>query len=300
MQKIVFVFVILFLPTVIFAQNFGWEVNVDDTDSSGFHKIILTPDLTSKLTSGFVDLRLFDDNEMEIPFLLRTEKKIISGEQFHKFKLVENKHHKRHSYTKVILENTARFIVSNLYVTMVGREANKLFRISGSNNKKEWYIIKDNFYKQSNFEESDSVQIALYDFAPTNYLYYEILLYDIGSEPIPILNVSTYADALIEIEYSDILAPNISQSDTAQNNKSVVDISFNQPYYFDKIVFEVKGPTYFFRKAILKTIDTLYEQKFKMGHFNLLDKQMIISSKLENVIYLSTLFYQKSVQMLHL
>ena len=59
------------IPTCNYAQNFMWETRIDSVQEKGFYSIPLNPEITSRLKNDFSDLRIFDEKNVEIPYLLR-------------------------------------------------------------------------------------------------------------------------------------------------------------------------------------------------------------------------------------
>lgn len=59
--------------STLHAQNFKWESGIDSVKADGFHNILLLPAVSSQLTPGYPDLRLYDHAGQEIPYLVRQE-----------------------------------------------------------------------------------------------------------------------------------------------------------------------------------------------------------------------------------
>ena len=66
------IFLLLFLLGVINsrAQNFSYQAQLQEVTESGFHRIILNPDVESKVNPNDEDLRLFDSKLIEVPYVL--------------------------------------------------------------------------------------------------------------------------------------------------------------------------------------------------------------------------------------
>lgn len=54
-------------------QEFSFESSLEKVDSSGFYKVTLDPSLISNLNKYQSDLRLYDQNNQEIPYILEIE-----------------------------------------------------------------------------------------------------------------------------------------------------------------------------------------------------------------------------------
>lgn len=55
-------------------QEFSFESSLEKVDSTGFYKISLRPSLISNLNKNKTDLRLYDQNNIEVPFILEIKR----------------------------------------------------------------------------------------------------------------------------------------------------------------------------------------------------------------------------------
>ncbi|MEP2508434.1 MAG: hypothetical protein ABJH72_03720, partial [Reichenbachiella sp.] len=55
------------------AQEFTYEASVTPVSEQGFYSIVLSPELLGKLKSDHSDLRIYDDDGQEQPYLLKVE-----------------------------------------------------------------------------------------------------------------------------------------------------------------------------------------------------------------------------------
>lgn len=56
-----------------YAQNFRWETQIEKITEKGFYNILLTPSITAQMKDNFSDVRIYDQQHVEIPFLLKIE-----------------------------------------------------------------------------------------------------------------------------------------------------------------------------------------------------------------------------------
>lgn len=56
-----------------YAQNFRWETKIENITKKGFYNILLTPSITAHMKDDFSDVRIYDQQHEEIPFLLKIE-----------------------------------------------------------------------------------------------------------------------------------------------------------------------------------------------------------------------------------
>lgn len=284
-----FIFFLIFILSgfKLFAQNFLWETGIVMPDTSGFHKIYLKPEITAHLTSDFSDIRIFNNHGKEIPYLRKTEKEIKDKHNRKKFPVVEQKHNKRKGYSEIILHNHKDTPVTNISIDYETVEAEKRIKISGSNDRKKWFILNNNITIPPQLSDSSTVEVLLLNFPVSNYKYYKLIVHDFENEPVIIDGIYRYNIEIKNIKYAEIPPPHIKQYDTLENEKSIVFITFDKQYYIDKLKFLVEGPEYFLREANLINIDSALEQKINQAYYNQLNQMFYLSSTEENVLNLN-------------
>lgn len=72
-NKSVFGIFFCFLIINVSAQNFRWKTDLDSVTKKGFYNILLSPTISSQMKDDFSDIRIYDQNNVEIPFLLKVE-----------------------------------------------------------------------------------------------------------------------------------------------------------------------------------------------------------------------------------
>jgi len=286
-MRLIFFFILALICGQIGAQNFEWESPIVMPDSSGFQKIYLTPEITSHLKVDFSDIRIYDNYGHEIPYLRRTEKIITDKNSKKKLSISSNHHNKRKGYTEIILKNTEKEPLTNISLTVENKEAEKWIKISGSNDHKKWFILKDKIVVPSQLSDSSSVEVLLLDFPVSNYLYYELIVHDYKNQPVIVSSAYRYNISIKNIKYTAIEAPHIEQHDTLENDKSLIYITFNNYHFIDKLKFTVEGNDYFLREARLMNIDSAMEKKIQQSYFNQLDQIFYLSSTEENILNLN-------------
>src|ERR1044071_6001370 len=69
-QAAKFLFAICLVPFSLGAQIFHWESPVEAVNKDGYYRILLQPDVTSKLSMNFPDVRIYDQDNIETPYLI--------------------------------------------------------------------------------------------------------------------------------------------------------------------------------------------------------------------------------------
>ena len=71
MRKIIFI--LACFPLLLSAQDWQWQVDLSRPNSTGFQNIYLPAELTCRLNADYGNLRLFDLENDEIPYLFFSE-----------------------------------------------------------------------------------------------------------------------------------------------------------------------------------------------------------------------------------
>ena len=99
---------------VSYGQTFNYQADISKHKTDGFCKILLSQEVTSKLKNNFTDIRIYNSENIEIPYILRTENSINEKEFFEEYKIIEKKHFKRKGYTRIIIHNPKKNKIKNL------------------------------------------------------------------------------------------------------------------------------------------------------------------------------------------
>lgn len=286
----------IFLLTICFyaiscnvkAQHYKWQANVDNVSDKGFYNILIPPSINGNLNTDFTDIRLFDDKNKEIPYLHRTEIPITNKLLFKEYKIV-SKEIVKGCCTRIVLENKERGKINNVSIAIKNADVQKKFKLSGSDDKKVWFVIKDNYLFHSIYSDSEISEIKLLNFPLSNYPYYKIEINDSVSAPINILKIGYYDTYSEKGKYVEVPEVMVSQEDSIKLKKSFVKISFGTNQVIDKLDLEITGPAYYLRKANICELkkDSIKKRK-SFSYFNQLQEINLASNEL-NTIYFSNL-----------
>lgn len=230
------------------AQKYTWQASVDTVPNKGFYNILLSPSITGNLKDDLTDIRLFDDKNVEIPYLHRSESPVTNKLLFKEYKIV-SKEILKGCCTRIILENKEKNKINNVSIAVKNADVQKKFKLSGSDDQKNWFVIKDNYVFHSIYNASETSEIKLLNFPLSNYPYYKIEINDSVSAPINILKIGyydTYSEAGKYVEVPEVI---VSQEDSVKLKKTFVKISFSTAQVIDKLELEIQGPAYYLRKV---------------------------------------------------
>ncbi len=228
------------------AQQFRWQATVDSVKEKGFYRIALSPEINGHLNNSFSDIRLFDAKNKEVPYLLKSETATTSASLFKEYKIVL-KEIKKGSHTILVLEDAKKQKINNISLILKNSDVRKKVKLSGSDDQKTWYVVKEEFQLQNTFSNSETTEIKLLNFPLSNYTYYKIEINDSTSAPVNIISAGYYDTHSENGKYTEVASAKITQTDSVK--KSYCKISFDEAQYIDKLELEIEGPPYYLRHA---------------------------------------------------
>jgi len=301
MKKYLFFFkatlIFLLISHCSYSQMFEWKADIETVDSSGFYNIFLVSQITSKLNNNFSDIRIFNIDNQEIPYIIQSDKNFILSGEKNKLSIIENKHKKIKGYTSLLIHNSGKDNISNIALIINNIPGEKWIKINASDDKKQWYVLKENSLYLTNFNDSETSEIQLFNFPESKYEFYELVIYDYNNQPIEVLSAWQYNVNYTSNAYTILAEPKIVQDDTSKTDKSIIYIEFEEAQYIDKLEFEFDGPFFYLRKAEIEREDTLGEKKMKLEMFDQMDEGFYFHSHKENVLYFSG-YYAKKLKLI--
>jgi len=284
MKNIILLILLILNYTLVFSQDYKRRVELNDISKDGFNKIILNSEITSHLKHGFADLRLYDNNKNEVPFIYGDFFGNKASKRRVFFKVKRNKKNKIKQKKTLILENTENILISNLGFTISNNKSKIPLKIYGSNNKKKWYVIKKNFSAQTNYDNIEKKILLIKNLPKTNFRYYKVLFYNSSDNKTKVHQAFFYEDK-DSIYYKKIIEqPKIKHKDTL--NKTIVYLKYNEAQFIDKIKFNIKGTKYYYRRAELTKIHNGADNSVTELFYDDLQKDIIFDSDTKNEIYL--------------
>jgi hypothetical protein len=257
------------LSIVSLAQNFSYKAKVNSSTSSGFHKIILTPDIASVSSSQYEDLRLFDNTGKEVPFLVRKdENKSISA--FIEYPITNNK--SDDVWQTVTIQNEDGNNIDHLLLAMKNADADRTVRTSGSNDNTSWFVVKDNFYFSAYDQETDETTIyKQLSFPKTNYKYYKIDIKNKNKNPLNILKAGYFKNSNQGPQFQVINGLSYTRKDS--NKKTYLYFTISPSNRIDELEFNITSPTLYKRNGII------IQQQLNENDESNTEKDIISSSK---------------------
>ncbi|MCD4793446.1 MAG: hypothetical protein K8R54_09450 [Bacteroidales bacterium] len=254
MKRILIILPIIFLYQIIIAQEFNWHAKIEDVNTAGYYKMFLSPDIISQLNHSFPDIRITDQYNNEVQYILKKQKTVYDRGLRKELKIIKNKHKKFKHYTELIIENEESINISNLIFKVVNIHNPVYIKIYGANDQKRWYVLKNSFPVVPEITVADSTEFKVMDIPESKFQFYKVLFHDYDEKPIEVGHVFYHRLSDIRAEYIQLPSPKVSQIDTM--GKSIVTVEFAKPEFVDMITFGIKGPEYYLRKVQMRKKDT--------------------------------------------
>ena len=249
MKKLIIAICII-ISGSLYSQDYQYQSELEKNTSKGFYKVALAPEIIGKLTPNYSDLRLVDKENNEVPYYLEKEAFSVNKRVFKQYKIKE-KIKWQNGATVLFIENTAQNAINNIQLQIKNFDVRKRLELAGSNDYNEWFTIKENYVFRSANGGNLTSEVKSLNFPYCDYKYYRIIIYDVFSLPINVMKVGYY-DTYKELgKFNEIEEPQCSYIDTAGVKQTFIQIQFKDKPYWDKLVFKIEKPTYFYRNAKL-------------------------------------------------
>ncbi|WP_128545863.1 hypothetical protein [Larkinella soli] len=248
MHKLTGLLWILLLPGMQApAQTFRYRAQVPSPQKTGYHRILLPPGVVGRLNDGLTDLRLFDGNRHEIPYLI-TRERPLRQTRFQEFRTVSHVITPRVA-TTLVLQPPAKSRISSLGLVIKNANVRKRARLSGSNDARTWYGIEDEYLIEPVTNPDSTSELRLIDFPLSDYAYYRLEINDSLSAPLNILKAGFYASTPSPTGYTAIPVASVTRKDSLR--QSFVRIGLQDEGRVDKLTLRVQAPAQYRRRASL-------------------------------------------------
>ncbi len=250
-------FTLLFFVMLCFWESKGEEFQyyskLDSVKENAFHTIFLHSTIIAKAKKDFSDIRLYDEEKKEIPYILYQENPISYQTLFHEYKIISKKRISNKK-TELIIQNPLKNSIDNIHIEIKNTNITKYAQLSGSNDGKEWFGIEEDILLQSLYSESQTSQIKILNFPLSDYEFYKLEIADSNTAPLNIIKIGFYDTYTENGKYELLSEPTIEQNDSSK--KSFIKIRFSDIQKIDKIKIEIDTPNYFYRTATLYKYET--------------------------------------------
>ncbi len=233
--------------TTSYGQTFRWKSDLAPVKKTSFYQILISPSIFAKLNDSESDLRIFDQSNTEIPYIFNQENHIDQYLLFREYKIIEKENNRKKDYTKLIIHNPKKTNITNFALIIKNADIRKHLTLSGSNDNKNWYIIKEKYFFEPLYSNNENSVIKILDFPMSNYEYYQVVIYDFFHNPINIIKAGYFDMQQEEGLYSSIDSLTFEQ--TEKDQQSLIKIQLTDNYQIDKLKIEVESDKFYYRKC---------------------------------------------------
>lgn len=225
-------------------ESVTYSAPVNTVNRSGFYKILLSPEIVARATREMQDIRILNENNKQVPYLLRTDLPVFKENNFLELKVLSTTK-EADKLTHIVIQNLPGKEVSELYLVVKNNDAYRSVTVSGSDDKNQWYVIKENIPIISVVSGTSDRYIQSLEFPKSSYRFFKIIINGKDLLPINIVKAGIYEDVSKTGKYLQNPSPTIVQKDSGKT--SYIQVHFAQPYRTDQVEFEISGPAYYQR-----------------------------------------------------
>lgn len=234
------------------AQTEGYKFysKLDSIKTSGFYNIEVTPELSAHVKTDYSDLRIINGSNKWVPHVLQApayEIYAIPVTMNLKFSIIETSQ----ANTAILIESSKN-ITSNIGLIITNTAAERFCTLSGSDDKKNWFVINDSILLNPAAVDNATENIFGINFPATSYRFYKVLIHNNGKDPFNIKGVvgnwgGGITNPMHQLNENPVTT--IQQKDSGKI--SYIKITQQQPYQFDNISLQLSGVKYYNRKVDL-------------------------------------------------
>ena len=277
------------LILAVFAQLLFAQIErapLQMAENSGFHQIVLSPEIRSASLNNLDFIMIFDSKNTEVPYVvLNPQTSTKSSKNFE----ILSKNSIPNVLTSIVVLNKDLEKLDELNLKIANTDVVKTYNISGSNDQKEWFGLVDNQTISNLSDENSTFVLRRFSFPLNQYKYLKFTFIDKKSLPVNILEASS--ETSFQNNSAPIILRNSSQSisTNTERKQSIIKLKFRKPQVIDEIKFNISAPNFYLRNAEISIPKTIV---FKGKTQTLIESVGLIqiSSKSENTFKISEIF----------
>lgn len=229
------------LPYGATAQSPQWRAPVDAVPDTGYHAIVLSPEVVGRSAPDLRDLRLVDERGAEVPYVLEVEPRLRESVRLVPFSLVRNEVVPGKN-TIVEIDAGSGALVDELRLSIRNAQVTKPMRVTGSDDRENWYMLRDLRLDLNGDRTRTTSELRIVDLPLSRYRYYRIVLNDSLSAPVQVLDIGHQGRVRSEGRY--IRVPEAQWAQRNEKDRSVIHVSAPYGMVIERLTYEVdrQGP----------------------------------------------------------
>jgi hypothetical protein len=239
------------------AQHFKYEASVQKIDSNGFYAISITPELSSHIKTDFSDIRIKDDRNTQVPFLIRNASLQQADASTFTMPIVQNKVTDS-GKSDIIIQNRTGILLSEMTLQIKNADVQRFATLQGSNDEKQWFTILENINFRKENAGNEDFYFQQLNFPANKYAYFKLIIKNGKEAPLQILSATQRStQKIIPATDSYIATPQLSfvQKDSIDKN-TYLTVTNEHFYHVEKVVLMIDAPKFFKRKITISNINT--------------------------------------------
>ena len=287
-MKLSLLSVLIVIDSICMGQTYVAEAELAPVDKEGFYNIILTPDKSQYLNSSFTNIRILDEDNKEVPYLLRADVPHMVTEVFREYSKIEKKQTKN-CCTTIVLHNPDQRLSNNVRLVVKNADVTKEATLLGSDDKINWFALNQHLVLTPASSKEGTSEIKIVNFPLSDYQYYSLQIDDSTSAPLNILTAGYFEVETANGKYAEVPVTEITMTDSVKEKKSYLRIRFNGPMTLDKFELAMKGAPFFLRKGMVFLLKTRKLKGDKTERYYEAIREIEITSKRPTTVELQAL-----------
>ena len=268
------------------AQGPTWTAPLPAVEQSEIHAVMLGPEWMGLSRSDLGDLRLLDSAGAEVPYVLRGQV-LTHSSSFVPYALLRNEVLPK--ATVIELERPVDKPLEDLEIWVRPADVRKPIRITGSDDRTHWYMVKDEHVVAQGARGDPPHQVLSVNVPRGDYRYYRITMNDSLTPPMRVLGVGHFTDQAPARRYAPSVPLDFDQQDPAR--MTILHVRAKLPLAVDRLLFAVSDTSAFHRTAQLRawrTVTSRERRRERTTRYTETVANFTIASDLAPVIDLST------------
>ncbi len=238
--------ILCFCSFVANAQSFKSKAAIEPVSQTGFYAISITPELSSYLKSDCSDLRIVDEKENAVPYIVRSNLPFIKPASYKLFKIISNELADSGRST-IIIENPDKEKINDFFLKIKNASVSRTIDLSGSDDKSHWFSITENIYLEKKFVTDDDSYMENIDFPLSSYHYFRLTIYNGKNDPLNIISAGRYIGEEQKTISPIIENPLLKFSQKDSNHVSYITLFNPNLYHVGFVSMHLKAPKFFKR-----------------------------------------------------
>ena len=253
------VLIAVFACVAAFAQT-EYKSDIEPVPQSGYYNIELSQEITAVSGLSFRNLRIRDEEGMEVPYFVRSETPVRETDIFVDYSLSGNI--TRDSLNVITVANPDRRNLSQVCIVITGADVQKYASLRGSNDRRQWYVVKQREDITHSGYKYDNEEYLLFNFPRSDYAYYEILLSNTQNSPLNVIRVGRFENSTLYSQLVEINLGRFIQKDSSDKCTYIRFPDLAYSYYLSKLEFEIEYKGEYLRNGY---IGCNYGVKFELS-----------------------------------